>query len=64
VYASIGIAVSTIGLEVHNAHIFCKDVISDGLLRSMRYPAGVAPAARDSGTSTIYAGGAMRQSSR
>ena len=63
VYASVGIAVSTFGLEVHNAHTFSKDVVSGGLLRSMRYPAGVAPAARDSGTSTTYAGGVMRQSS-
>jgi len=28
----------------------------------MRHPADVAPAARDSGTSTTYAGDAMRQS--
>jgi hypothetical protein len=47
---------------VHITHIFSKIVISDRLLRTMRYPAGVIPAARDSGTSTTYAGGAMRQS--
>ena len=48
--------------EVHIAHIFSKIVISDHPLQTMRYPAGVTPGARDSGTSTTYAGGAMRQS--
>jgi hypothetical protein len=50
--------------EVQIEHIFSKTVISDRPLRTMRYPAGVVPAARDSGTSTTYAGGAMRQSPR